>query len=235
MPNTAPTPKADKPHYHGHRDRLRQRFVDGGADALADYELLELVLFMAIPRRDVKPLAKDLIARFDNFAGVVNAPLHALLEVENITENAAIALKSIQSAAHRMLKQDVLQKPVLNSWARLLDYLSATMAHEQVEHFRILYMNKRNILIADEIFSRGTIDYAPAYPREIIKRALDLGATAMILVHNHPSGDSTPSQMDADMTYAIRAAGEPFKIAIHDHLIVSRNSISSMKNLGLIR
>jgi DNA repair protein RadC len=229
-----PAAKDDKPHYHGHRDRLRQRFLQGGADALPDYEMLELVLFMAIPYRDVKPLAKDLLARFGNLAGVLNASAAELQTVKGVGETAAIALKSVQAAAFRMMKQEVMNRPVLNSWSRLVDYCAATMAHEKREHFRVLFLNKKNELIADEIQGSGTVDHTPAYPREIMKRALELGATALILVHNHPSGDPKPSHADIDMTMAIKAAGEPFHIVIHDHLIVARGGVSSFKTMGLL-
>lgn len=230
-----PEPKvADEPHYHGHRDRLRERFLNGGADALPDYELLELVLFMAIPRRDVKPLAKELIAAFGNLAGVLNAPISELEKIEGLSDNTITALKAIQASAFRMLKQDVMKKPILNSWARLMDYCAATMAHEKKEHFRVLFLNKKNELIADEIQQSGTVDHTPVYPREIMKRALELSATAIILCHNHPSGDPTPSRMDIDMTQQIIAAGEPFSIIIHDHIIVSKNGTSSFRNLGLL-
>lgn len=223
----------DKPHYTGHRDRLRQRFLTN-PDALPDYELLELILFMAIPRRDVKPIAKQLIARFGSFNGVINASIADLTGVSGISETTAIALKTIKASAHRLMKQDVMNKPMLNSWQKLMDYLHATMAHEQREHFRLLFLNKKNELIADEIQQSGTVDHTPAYPREIMKRALELSATAIILVHNHPSGDSNPSQADMDMTNAIIAAALPFSIVIHDHLIVSKSGITSFKTLGLI-
>lgn len=225
--------KSDKPHYHGHRDRLRQRFVQGGAEALADYELLELILFMAIPRRDVKPLAKDLLKQFGSFAGVLNASINELVAF-GLSENVAIALKAVQAGAFRMMKQDIMQQPILSSWSRLVDYCTATMAHEKKEHFRILFLNKKNELMADEIQQSGTVDHTPAYPREIMKRALELGATALILVHNHPSGDPQPSDADIDMTYAIKAAAEPFNIVLHDHLIVSRGGVSSFKTLGIL-
>ncbi len=224
----------DQPHYQGHRDRLRQRFVQGGPEALPDYELLELILFMAIPRRDVKPIAKDLVARFKTLAGVLNASLEELQTVKGISETTAITLKSIRASAFRMMKQEVMAQPILNSWQRLLDYVAATMAHEKKEHFRILFMNKKNELIADEIQQTGTVDHTPAYPREIIKRALELGATALILVHNHPSGDPKPSEADIDLTYAIKAAAEPFAIVIHDHLVVSKNGTNSFKSMGLM-
>jgi DNA repair protein RadC len=226
--------KEKAPHYHGHRDRLRQRFLENGPDALADYELLELVLFLAIPQRDVKPLAKDLLARFGNLAGVLNAPAEELEKVKGLKTGSIAALKTIQAVNHRILKQDVIKKPVLNSWSRLLDYCHATMAHEKREHFRVLFLNKKNELIADEVQQTGTVDHTPAYPREVMKRALELSATALILVHNHPSGDPSPSDADVDMTLAIKAAGEPFGIVIHDHLIVSKNGTASFKTLGLI-
>lgn len=223
----------EKPHYTGHRDRLRERFL-ASPDSLPDYELLELLLFMAIPRRDVKPIAKTLIARFGNLAGVMNATRAELEGVSGISENTAVTIKTIQAAGLRLLKQDILKKPVLNSWQRLLDYLHAAMAHEKKEHFRLLFLNKKNELIADEVQQSGTVDHTPAYPREIIKRALELGATALILVHNHPSGDSNPSQADIDMTRQILAAAAPFGIIVHDHLIISRNGHTSFKSLGII-
>ncbi len=232
--NISSTADSETPHYHGHRDRLRQRFLQGGPDALPDYELLELILFMAIPRRDVKPLAKTLLGRFGNLAGVLNAEAPELEKIDGLSENAVAGLKAVQAAAHRLLKQEIMQRPVLNSWKRLTDYCAATMAHETKEHFRILFLNKKNELIADEIQQTGTVDHAPAYPREIMKRALELSATALILVHNHPSGDPRPSEADIDMTYAIKAAAEPFQIVLHDHIIVSRNGTSSFKTLGLI-
>lgn len=224
----------EKPHYHGHRDRLRERFLTGGPDALADYELLELVLFMAIPRRDVKPLAKELLARFGNFPGVLNAPVSELKKFSGLSDTSITALKAIQASAHRMMKQEIMQKPILNSWSRLIDYCAATMAHETRESFRILFLNKKNELIADEIQQTGTVDHTPAYPREIMKRALELGATALILCHNHPSGDPQPSQADVDMTNAIVDAGKTFNIVIHDHIIVSKNGTSSFKTMGLL-
>lgn len=201
---------------------------------MPDYEVLELLLFMAIPRRDVKPIAKILIARFGSLAGVMNASLAELEGVDGISENTAIAIKTVREAGLRLLKADVIKKPLLNSWQRLLDYLQASMAHEKKEHFRLLFLNKKNELIADEIQQSGTVDHTPAYPREIMKRALELSATAIILVHNHPSGDSSPSKADIDMTQQICAAAAPFSIVIHDHLIVSKGGISSFKSLGII-
>lgn len=230
---TASKPE-DTPHYHGHRDRLRHRFIEGGPEAMQDYELLEILLFSAIPRKDVKPLAKDLIAKFGNLAGVINASVTDLTAVKGISDNTAITIKLVQASAHRLMKQEIMQRPILNSWTRLLDYCSATMAHEKNESFRVLFLNKKNELMADEIQQKGTVDHTPAYPREIMKRALELGATALILCHNHPSGDPAPSQADIDLTRTIKASGVPFGIVIHDHIIVSRNGTSSFKTMGLL-
>lgn len=226
-------PPKDTPHYTGHRDRLRERFI-AAPDSLPDYELLELLLFMAIPRRDVKPIAKALIARFGSLNGVLNASVAELEGVTGISEITATALKIIRAAGLRMLKQDIATRPILGSWQRLLDYLQASMAHEKKEHFRLLFLNKKNELIADEVQQSGTVDHTPAYPREIMKRALELGATALILVHNHPSGDPAPSKADIDMTKHICAAAAPFGIIVHDHLIVSRGGTTSFKSLGLM-
>jgi len=225
--------KKETPHYTGHRDRLRERFLKS-PDALPDYELLELILFMAIPRRDVKPIAKLLIDRFGSLGGVLNATPTELQGVKGISETTAIALKSVQAGAHRLLRQDIIGRPVLNTWPRLRDYCNATMALESREHFRLLFLNKKNELIADEIQQSGTVDHTPAYPREIMKRALELGATALILVHNHPSGDPKPSQADVDMTNDIIAAARTFDIVVHDHLIVATGGITSFKSMGLI-
>jgi len=224
----------DKPHYHGHRDRLRARFVDGGEGALQDYELLELVLFNLIPRKDVKPLAKLLIKKFGSLPEAMAATVEELETVEGISHNCAIGLKSITALSHRAMKQEFKSKPVLNNWTRLMDYCHSTMAHEKKEHFRILFLNKKNELIADEIQGSGTVDHTPAYPREIMKRALEHGATALILMHNHPSGDPSPSRADIDMTNHIIRAAEPFDIIIHDHIIISRNGYTSFKSEGII-
>ena len=223
-----------KPHYKGHRDRLRARFLDSGPDTLQDYELLELVLFLAIPQKDVKPLAKDLIDRFGGLAEVMNAPIDELTRIDGIKEKTALALKSITALSQRAEKNELIGRPILNSWTRLMDYCMSTMAHEKNEYFRILFLNKKNELIADEIQGSGTVDHTPAYPREILKRALDLGSTAIILMHNHPSGDPKPSQADIDLTRLIIRAAEPFNIAIHDHVIISKNGYTSFKTLGLI-
>lgn len=228
------TQKKPVPHHTGHRQRLRERFVFAGEDALQDYELLELLLFQAIPRRDVKPLAKHLLETFSSLPELMAAPHATLTQVEGINENTATAIKTVTAIAHRMIKQEFIQKPVLNNWTRLMDYCHMTMAHEKKEHFRILFLNKKNELIADEIQGSGTVDHTPAYPREIMKRSLELGATALILVHNHPSGDPKPSMADIDMTNQIIEAARPFDITIHDHIIIARNGQTSFRNEGLI-
>ena len=194
------------PHYHGHRDRLRARFRDGGATALADYELLELALFRALPRRDTKPLAKALLAKFGTLSEVLAAPPARLKEVEGIGEAVIVELKLIKVFAERIAGEAVRKRPVLTSWSALLDYCRTAMAFEEREELRILFLDKRNTLIADEVQQRGTVDHTPVYPREVVKRALELGATAIILVHNHPSGDPSPSRADVDMTREITPA-----------------------------
>ena len=224
---------AEKPHHSGHRDRLRERFIDA-PDALPDYELLELLLFLAIPRRDVKPIAKDLIAKFKDLNGVLRASPEELEQVKGISRNTAIALKTVQAAGLRVLRQNVMKQPVLNSWSKLIDYLTASMSEESREHFRLLFLNKKNELIADELQGSGTVDHTPAYPREIMKRALEVGATALIMVHNHPSGDPSPSRADIDLTNAVIAAADTFDIAVHDHIIISRNGYTSFRSEGLI-
>ncbi len=230
--NTESEPST-QPHYTGHRDRLRERFLKGGVAALAEYELIELLLFMAIPRRDVKPLAKSLLTHFGSFTAIFHATPEQLQKA-GLTDASITALKIVQAAAFQFMKGDIMQKEVLGSWSKLMDYVQATMAHEKKENFRILFLNKKNELIADEIQQTGTVDHTPAYPREIVKRALELSATAIILIHNHPSGDPTPSKPDIDMTAQIVAAAKPLGIVIHDHLIVSKNGTTSMRNKGLI-
>lgn len=222
-----------EPHYKGHRARLRARFLNGGRESLANYELLELILFMAIPQRDVKPLAKSLLNRFGSLGALLHAP-HSELDEFGLSENSIATLKVIEAAAFDLLKSDIMQKPVLNSWSALMDYLKATMEHDRKEHFRVLFLNKKNELIEDEIQHSGTVDHTQAYPREIMKRALELSSTAIILVHNHPSGDPKPSPADITMTKQIIDSGKPFSIVIHDHIIVSKNGTTSMKQLGLI-
>lgn len=227
-------PKTEKPHHAGHRDRLRSRFVKSGAGAFEDYELLELLLFSAIPRRDVKPLAKDLLRTFGGLRGVMAAELSALEKVKGLGENAAVFLKTVHALTQKILIDDVMNKPVLSSWQKLIDYCSVAMAHEKREQFRVLFLNRKNQLIADEVQQVGTVDHAPVYPREIVGRALELGATALILVHNHPSGDPTPSDSDISMTEEITRAAAALDIAVHDHLIIAASGHISFKSLGLM-
>ena len=218
----------------GHRARLRERFVKGGAEAMPDYEMLELVLFAALPRRDTKPLAKALIARFGSFAEVIAAKRERLLEIPGVGEAVVNQLKIVEAAAQRLAKGKVIGRPALSSWAALLDYCMAAMARSQNEEFRVLFLDRKNVLVADEVQSRGTVDHAPVYPREIVRRALEHGASAIILVHNHPSGDPTPSRADIDMTREIAAAAKALKIAVHDHLVIGRHGHASFKSLGLL-
>ena len=236
-PQTEPTDdikSKEKPHYAGHRDRLRQRFLDGGAQAVADYEIVEMLLFLGIPRKDTKPLAKDLLKTFKSYPAMLAADMEDLLNVKGMTKNAAIALKLVEESARRMMQQQVIGQPVLNSWGRLMDYLYATMAQEKREHFRILFLDRKNNLIADEIQQTGTVDQTPVYPREIVKRALQLSSTALILVHNHPSGDPSPSDADITMTKQIVEAAKALDITVHDHVIVSKTGYKSFKSEGLL-
>ena len=221
-------------HYHGHRERLRNRFLQAGEAALADYELLELILFRAIPRRDVKPLAKQLIARFGTFAEVIAAAPPRLAEIGELGPAAIADLKIIEAAARRLVKASVPKRQALGSFRELIDYCRAAMAYAEREEFRVLFLNKRNMLIADEVQGRGTVDHTPVYPREVVKRALELTATAIILVHNHPSGDCTPSTADVRMTLEIIEIAKPLGVVVHDHLIVGREGHASLKGLNLI-
>jgi DNA repair protein RadC len=225
---------APTPHYAGHRQRLRQRFNKGGGDALPDYELLELVLFRALPRRDTKDLAKRLIARFGSFAEVVNAPEPRLKEVEDVGDAVVTELKLVRAAALRLMRSQIMERPALSSWNQVLDYLHAAQSYEHREQFRVLFLDKRNRLIADEVQQQGTVDHTPVYVREVVKRALELSATAIVLVHNHPSGDPAPSRVDIDMTKQVIAAAGALGIAVHDHIIVGRDGHASMKALRLI-
>jgi DNA repair protein RadC len=227
----APSPDL---HYHGHRERLRSKFRDHGDTALADYELLELILFRLIPRRDTKPIAKALIERFGTLGGVFGAPVHLLQEIKGIGEAVATDLKLISTVAHRSLKSEIKGKMLLASWSSVIDYCHQAMAYETNEQFRILFLDKRNQLIADEVQQRGTVDHTPVYPREVVKRALELSATAIILVHNHPSGDPTPSRADIDMTHMIISTAKPLGITVHDHIIIGKDGHASLKGLKLI-
>jgi DNA repair protein RadC len=224
----------ETPHYHGHRDRLRARFMEVGGDGLPDYELLELVLFRSIPRRDVKPLAKELIKRFGTFAEVLAASPSLLMEVKGISESVVTDLKILEASARRLAKGEVAKRPVLSSWTSVLDYCRTAMAFMDKEQFRLLFLDKRNALIADEVQQSGTVDHTPVYPREVVKRALELSASALILVHNHPSGDPAPSSADIRMTREIMDAAKPLGITVHDHIIVGREGHASLKGLRLI-
>lgn len=226
--------KAEKPHYHGHRERLRNRFAQAGSDALSEYEMLELLLFRAIPRADTKGPAKALLKRFGTFAEVLGAPERLIMEVPGVGEAAARELKIVAAAAQRMLKSDLKGRQVLSSWSGVIDYCRAAMAFEPREQFRILFLDKKNALIADEVQQTGTVDHTPVYPREVVRRALELSATAVILVHNHPSGDPTPSQADIEMTKTIVNTAKPLGIAVHDHVIIGKSGHTSFKGLQLI-
>jgi DNA repair protein RadC len=227
-------PPGDVPHYHGHRQRLRDRFLTAGGDALSDYEVLELILFRAIPKRDLKPLAKHLLAEFGSFAEVISAPVERLKQVKGLGDAAITEIKIVQAAASRLTRGEIGHRHVLSSWASVLDYCRADMAFDDKERFRILFLDKGNRLIKDEVQQTGTVDHAPVYPREVVKRALELAATAIILVHNHPSGDPTPSRADVQMTQAIIEVARPLGIAVHDHIIVGKDGHASLKALKLI-
>jgi DNA repair protein RadC len=224
----------EAPHYHGHRKRLRARFLEVGPDALADYELLELVLFRALFRRDVKPLAKALIAKFGSFVEVISASRQRLAEIDSLGDAAITELKIVQAAANRLARGELRQRPALSSWSAVLDYCRGAMAFADREQFRILFLDKRNRLIADEQQGEGTVDHTPVYPREVVRRALELSATAIVLVHNHPSGDPTPSHADIQMTRQIAEVAKPLGIEVHDHIIVGRDGHASLKGLRLI-
>jgi len=233
-PIAAASVRSKEPHHVGHRGRLRERFMAAGAPALADYELIELVLFRAIPQRDVKPLAKELIAVFGSFAEVIAAPRERLAAIKGLGEAAVVEFKVIEAAAQRLVRGSVKRRAVLSSWSAVLDYCRTAMAFAEKEALRILFLDKKNQLIADEEQQKGTVDHTPVYPREVVKRALELSATAVILVHNHPSGDPTPSRADIEMTQAIVAVARPLGIAVHDHIIVGKDGHASLKGLRLI-
>lgn len=237
-------------HYHGHRERLRQRFLQAGTDGVADYELLELVLFFSIYRRDTKPIAKEMIKVFGCLGAVLAVeparyaecmgpiPDDAPAELRQTRDDdlmfTTVLLKAVNSLFQRVLKEEIKDRPVIGSWTALLDYLQLAMQHEASEHFRILFLDRKNILIRDEVQSRGTVDHTPLYPREVVKRALELAASAIIMVHNHPSGDPTPSQADIDMTRQVMGALAQVNISVHDHIIVGKNRHTSFKSQRLI-
>jgi DNA repair protein RadC len=239
MPTNSSEPKTpsepvEPPHYHGHRERLRERFHSAGPDALSDYELLEMVLFRSLPRGDTKPLAKILLKIFGSFAEVVHAPETRLREVDGVGDATITNLKLIAASASRISKGQLKQRTMLSSWNDVIDYCRTSMAFADKEQFRVLFLDKRNQLISDEVQQVGTVDHTPVYPREVIKRSLELSATAILLVHNHPSGDPTPSQADIQMTRAIIDIAAPLGISVHDHIIVGKNGHASLKGLKLI-
>lgn len=223
-----------KAHYLGHRQRLRDRFLTDMGAGFSDYELVELLLFLAHPRTDVKPLAKELIARFGSYADLMSASPAEIKEVRGAGDSTVVALKSVQAAAIRLARDQILSKPVLSSWMQLIDYCYVAMAREKREQFRVLFLDKKNVLIADEVQQTGTVDHTPVYPREVVKRALELDASALIVVHNHPSGDPDPSDEDIEMTREIQETARRLGIVLHDHLIIGRKGHSSFKNLGLL-
>jgi DNA repair protein RadC len=226
---------APAPHgAEGHRARMREKLLKNDADGILDHELLEMVLFLALPRKDTKPLARALLARFGSFAGVIAAPLPDLLRVEGLGEAAAAALKTVQAAALRLIAPERRTKDVLSNWDALIDYLNARLSRERVEQLRVLYLDNRNCLLADEAQSRGTVNHTPVYPREVVKRAIELRATALILVHNHPSGDPTPSREDIAMTREIKNAAGLLEIVLHDHVIVGNGRWTSFRREGLL-
>jgi DNA repair protein RadC len=230
----APTSTAEPPGHLGHRARMRTKLLQAGPDALLDHEMMEMVLFLALPRRDTKPIARALLTRFGSFANALTAPLTDLREVEGLGEAGLAALRTVQGAALRLSRAEVIDRPVLDHWDRLLAYLTAALSREKVEQFRVLFLDSRNRLIADEAQARGTVNHTPVYPREVVRRALELQATALILVHNHPSGDPTPSRADREMTQEVKVAAAVLGIVLHDHLVVGNGRHLSFRREGLI-
>ena len=228
------TEKAPAPHWQGHRDRLRGKLIRRGASALDDYELLETLLFAFIPRRDVKPISKALLARFGSLSGVFAAAPSDLTKVTGVGDTVAAYLKATSEIGVRTSREAIQMRPVISSWSALLAYVRQQLQHEPREQFRVLFLDRKNQLIADEQMSQGTVNEAPVYPREIARRALELSASALILVHNHPSGDPTPSRADISMTREIIDALSPFDIRVHDHLIAAKQGVTSFKTEGLI-
>ena len=224
----------ENPHYLGHRARLRERFIGPGGEAIADYELLELILFSARPRGDVKPLAKTLLKQFGSFAEVIHAEESQLRNVDEVGDAVIAALKTIRVATQRLIKSEISDQPVIQSWSALMDYCKLAMGNNKIEEFRVLFLNHRHALIADEVMQRGTVNHTPVYPREIVKRALEHGASAIILLHNHPSGDPTPSKADIDITQKIIEAANTVSVAVHDHVIITKTGHYSFKSFGVI-
>jgi DNA repair protein RadC len=221
------------PHYYGHRRRLRERLIAAGAENLPDYELLEMLLFAANPQGDVKPAAKSLLAHFGGFGAVMSADPDALSEA-GLGLAGIAAIKSVREAALRLMRSELQERPIVGSWDKMIDYCNAQVAHNKVEEFHILFLDRKNVLIKHERQQRGTVDHTPVYPREVVKRALDLGASALILMHNHPSGDPTPSKADIAVTQDIKKAAAALGVVLHDHLIIGRNGHISLRELGKI-
>ena len=242
IPADSPSPPGPVPeratalpsYLRDHRKRLRERFLQGGADAMPDYELLELLLFRAIPRQDVKPLARRLLETCGDLAGVISAPPARLSSIDGVGEAVIVELKLAEAMATRLSRAKVLNRQVISSWQALLDYCHTAMSHRETEHFRVLFLDRKNTLIADEELGRGTVDHVPVYPREVLRRALEVNASALILVHNHPSGDPTPSSADIAMTEQIQTAAQALSITLHDHLIIGKSRESSFRSLGLL-
>lgn len=233
-PETAPCEGRQPSYIKDHRLRLRARFMAGGPEAMPDYELLELLLFRAIPRRDVKPLARELMEHFGDFNRVISASEARLRDINGVGDAVVIELKVVEAAAQRMARAKILQRHVVSSWDALLDYCHTTMAHRETEQFRVLYLDRKNVLIADEEQGKGTVDHVPVYPREVAKRALELNASALILVHNHPSGDPTPSASDIAMTAQVSAACDALGLTLHDHLIIGKSTELSFQSEGYL-
>jgi len=232
--HAARLPDKQPSYIKDHRQRLRARFMGGGATAMPDYELLELVLFRATPRRDVKPLARELMERFGDFNRVITASEARLRDINGVADAIIVELKIIEAAAQRLARARVMQQPVVSSWDALIDYCHTAMAHRETEQFRVLYLDRKNVLIADEEQGKGTVDHVPVYPREVAKRALELNASAIILVHNHPSGDTTPSTADIDMTRQISNACDALGLTLHDHLIIGQSQELSFRSAGYL-
>lgn len=230
LPRGEPPP----PGHLGHRARMREKLLGAGPDALLDHELLEMVLFLALPRRDTKPIARALLARFGSFAQAIAAPAPALREIEGLGEAGIAALKTVQAAALRLARAEVIERPVMSNWDRLMDYLGAALQRERIEQFRVLFLDAKNRLITDEAQGRGTVNHTPVYPREVVKRALELQASALILVHNHPSGDPTPSRADIEMTQEVKLAAQALGIVLHDHVVIGNGRQLSFRRQGLL-
>ena len=224
----------DKPHYLGHRERLREKFLEQGPDALADYEIIELLLTLARPRIDCKPIAKALLKQFGNLPTLMAANPETMKSVDGVGDSTVVALKLVQAVAQRMLKREVLDKPVLDSWNRVLDYCHSVMAHEREEQLRLFFLDGRNALVADEMQSKGTVNHTPLYVREVVKRALELGASALIMAHNHPTGDPSPSRDDVALTREVRNALKAVGVNLHDHVIIGRKGHCSLRSMNVI-